>query len=391
MQFLSASTFSNKTVFLRLDLNAPMSGEVILDTKRIDEVLPTIRHIIDQKNKLIICSHLGRPKSKDLSLKPVFNYLKSILKEIKFHFVKDLHDQYESTIKNSSNQEIIFLENIRYYQEEEKNNTEFKKLLSNGIDIYCNDAFSCSHRAHSSIMLAELFSPENKFCGLLFEKEISNLNKILHKENGTTTAIIGGSKISTKMPIIKQLINKVDNLIIVGAMANTISKHQGFNLGKSLVEDGFNNACSEILSQEKCKIFFPESVVVTDNIKNPTYIKTKNLSEISDQDIVVDTGLESVLEFVKIASNSNCVLWNGPLGITEISPFESGTIKLGMELINLTQKYNIESIVGGGDTISAIKNLDLNGFSYVSTSGGAFLEFIESNGKLPGIKALKHP
>jgi phosphoglycerate kinase len=391
---ISSLSFSKKIVFLRTDFNVPISDGSISDSKRVDEVIPTILSILNNGNKLVICSHLGRPNgtiNNDLSLKIVCEYLELKLPDRKIHFVSDVLSDYHINLDASNFGEIVFLENIRFYSDEERNSVEFKKFLKNGIDIYCNEAFSCSHRAHSSIMMAEYFDKDSKFCGLLFKKEVDSINDFIlsRGDNIKSTAVIGGGKISTKLPIIENLQLKVNTILIVGAMANTIFHYQGYNVGRSLFENNCGEMCEKILNNDKCKVFLPIDVIVTDNISNPTRIENKVLSEVRDDDIIVDAGAETIEYFFKILDNSNSVLWNGPLGLFEIKPFDVGTIEFAKRVIKLTESGKIKSVIGGGDTLSALKDFDLSKFSHASTAGGAFLEYIELNGRLVGIRVLE--
>ena len=384
---------SRQIVFLRVDFNVPIKNNVILDTKRIDEVISTILYIVNNNNKLVLCSHLGRPTGAvdiRLSLKIVFEYLKLKVLNKKIHFVDNIFSHYNDVVANAEFGEIIFIENIRFYQEEESNNLEFKKFLRKNIDVYCNEAFSCSHRAHSSIMMAELFESDSKFCGFLFKKEIEALDNFVFKNiKIKSTVVIGGSKISTKLFVIEKLQAKANAIMIVGAMANTLLHYQGYNIGKSLIEKNREEMCKKILNHKECKIILPRDFIVTDDYRNPTRIEKKNLSEILDGDFIVDIGSEGVMEFIEIVKSSEIFLWNGPFGLFEVKPFDNGTKEFAKGIIKLTELGKIKSIVGGGDTLSALKEFDLGKFSHTSTGGGAFLEYIELNNEICGIKALK--
>ena len=392
MKSISNFSISKKTVFLRVDFNVPIQNNTILDAKRIDEVIPTILHILNGNNKLVLCSHFGRPNgayNNKYSLKIVFEYLKLKLLNIKIHFIDNIFFDYHNAVAIADFGDLIFLENIRFYQEEESNDLEFKKFLRKNIDVYCNEAFSCSHRAHSSIMMAELFENDNKFCGFLFKKEIEALDNFLFKNiKIKSTVVIGGSKISTKLFVIEKLQLKANAIIIIGAMANTLLHYQGYNIGKSLIEENCEAMCRKILNNNGCKVILPKDFVVTNDYRNPTRIEKKILSEILDEDFIVDIGNESIAEFVDIIESSETLLWNGPFGLFEIKPFDNGTVQFAKEIVRLTKSGKIKSIVGGGDTLSALKEFDLSEFSHASTAGGAFLEYIELDGKLHGISAL---
>jgi phosphoglycerate kinase len=383
----------NSTIFLRVDFNVPLSKGMIFDTKRIDDVIPTILDFLLKKNKIVIASHLGRPNGFDssLSLKIVFNYLTEKLNNYKISFLEKINDQYIDFVQNQLNfGEILMLENLRFYNEEEKCDENFMRLLSTPIDFYCNEAFSCSHRAHASIMVAKFFDKNHKSLGYLFQKEIDAINNFLKNKNGKSIAIIGGSKISSKIHLLKSLQKKVDFIFVIGAMANTLLKFNQCEIGKSFIE----NNCDEIIKnffntseKNQCKIILPNDFVVTNDIKNSTYIK--NTSIVESDDIIVDIGNNSIKNLEKILEECKNVLWNGPAGIFEVKPFGDGTLKIANVIADLTCNNKINSIVGGGDTIAAIhdKNL-LSKFTHVSTAGGAFLEYIEQDEKLIGLSAF---
>ena len=386
-------SFKNSTVFIRCDFNVPVTAGVISDTRRIDDSLLLIKHLLSLNNKLVICSHMGRPNGtfdEKHSLKVVYDYLCKTLPNVKIHFVVDLFKDYSKSFLNSKLSEIIFLENIRFFPEEETNNENFKRFLSTGVDFYCNDAFSCSHRSHSSIMMADLFTSDKKIAGLSFSREVKMLRNIIQHRDRETLVIIGGSKISTKIGIVRQLQKKVDKMIIVGAMANTLWHYKGYDVGNSMYEKNCEDACRNILSDRNCNVILPEYFVVTDNIKNPTLVKTKHISDISGVDIIVDVGVKSIDYLCEIIKGMKIVLWNGPLGVFEIEPFDKGTSVLAKKIIEFTKSRAITSIIGGGDTLSAVKkSVNIEDFTFASTAGGAFLEYIENDGDLVGIRTLK--
>ena len=382
---------AGKKILLRLDLNVPLKNKKITELDRINKIIPTIKYLLKKKSKIIILSHIGRPKGKiepSLTLKPVSKKLSEIL-SLEVKLVKDKIDEklnYKiDTIKNSS---IIMLENIRFNKEEEKNDQNFAKKLSKLGEIYINDAFSCCHRSHASIDAITQYIPS--YFGIQIVEEISALKKITSEIKKPITCILGGSKISTKINIISNLIKKFDNIIIVGGMANTILKEKGLNIGKSINEENCNKVVVEIFENAKkykCKVLYPSDVIVSKNINSTG--KNKLINEIETDDIILDIGKNTISSIETILSNSRTVLWNGPAGYFENPLFENGTKKIAKIISRKTQNNNIFSVVGGGDTVAAINKYNLlNSFNFVSTAGGAFLEFLEGK-NLPGITAIK--
>ena len=379
-----------KKVLLRVDLNVPMKSGAITETSRIEKILPTIKLLIEKKAKIIILSHIGRPKGKvvnEMSLEPISKKLSQYLnKEVLFNKNK-INKNTISEINKISNASIVMLENIRFNEGEEANNEEFSKKISSLGDIYINDAFSSSHRAHASIEGIPKYLPS--YFGLQITEEINALKRLTSEIKKPITLIIGGSKISTKIKIIKNLIKKFDNIIIVGGMANTILKYTGSNVGKSIYEHDCENLIKEILEKSKsynCQINYPIDVVVAKNLAGAG--KNKDIKEIEEDDIILDIGSKTILSIKEIIHNSNTVLWNGPAGYFESSNFENGTKEIIKMISAKTSKDNIFSVAGGGETVAAINKFNkLNSFTFVSTAGGAFLEFLEGK-TLPGIKAL---
>ena len=379
-----------KKVLLRVDLNVPMKNGAITENSRIEKILPTIKLLIEKKAKIILLSHIGRPKGKvvsEMSLEPISKKLSQYLnKEVLFNKNK-INENTISEINKVSNGSIMMLENIRFNEGEETNDKEFSKKISTLGDIYVNDAFSCSHRAHASIDGITKYLPS--YFGLQITEEINALKKITSEIKNPITLIIGGSKISTKIKIIKNLIKKFDNIIIVGGMANTMLKHTGSNIGKSIYEHDCENLIKEILEKSKlhnCQINCPIDVVVAKNLDGPG--KNKDIKKIEEDDIILDIGSKTILSIKEIINNSNTVLWNGPAGYFENPNFENGTKKILEIIKEKNTKSKIFSVAGGGETVAAINKFNnLNSFTFVSTAGGAFLEFLEGK-TLPGIKAL---
>ena len=381
---------NQKKVLLRLDLNVPLENGKITDTTRIDKILPTINYLLKNDAKIIILSHVGRPKGKvvnELSLKPICESLESKLKtNIKF-IKKNIKEIKSNDLFIDQDEKIVILENLRFYEEEEKNDKDFAKHLANLADIYVNDAFSCSHRMHASIFEITKFIPS--YAGLQLKLEIEALTKITSEIKKPITCIIGGSKVSSKINIIKNLIPKFDNIIIVGGMANNILKYKGHEIGKSLQEDNCNHIIEEIFSlskKENCKIFYPEDVVVGKSLNGSPEVK--ELENVSKDDLILDIGPKTIKTIHNIIDKSNTILWNGPAGYFENPSFAKGSIEISKKIVEKNKNNTIYSVAGGGDTVTFLNTVDaINTFNFVSTAGGAFLEYLEGK-ELPGIKAL---
>ena len=381
---------NQKKVLLRLDLNVPLENGKITDTTRIDKILPTINYLLKNDAKIIILSHVGRPKGKvvnELSLKPICENLESKLKtNIKF-IKKNIKEIKSNDLFIDQDEKIVILENLRFYEEEEKNDKDFAKHLANLADIYVNDAFSCSHRVHASIFEITKFIPS--YAGLQLKLEIEALTKITSEIKKPITCIIGGSKVSSKINIIKNLIPKFDNIIIVGGMANNILKYKGHEIGKSLQEDNCNQIIEEIFflsKKENCKIFYPEDIVAGKSLNGSP--EAKELENVSKDDLILDIGPKTIKTIHNIIDKSNTILWNGPAGYFENPSFAKGSIEISKKIVEKNKNNTIYSVAGGGDTVTFLNTVDaINTFNFVSTAGGAFLEYLEGK-ELPGIKAL---
>ena len=381
---------SKKKVLLRLDLNVPLLNGKITDTTRLDKILPTINFLLKKNSKIMILSHVGRPKGKivnELSLKPICEDLKKKINQNVRLITKNLNELDPNDIFINQNEKIVMFENLRFYSEEENNDDKFAKLLANLADIYVNDAFSCSHRAHSSIDKITKFLPS--YCGLQLNSEVNALNKITSKISRPITCIIGGSKISTKINIIKNLIPKFDNIVFVGGMANNILKYKGFNIGKSIKEENCDEIIKEIFTlskKENCKIIFPQDVSVGKSLNDLP--KIKKLTDILDDELILDIGPDTITKIKNIIENSSTILWNGPAGYFENPSFAKGSIEISKKIVEKNKINKIYSVVGGGDTVAVINKIgDVNNYNFVSTAGGAFLEYLEGK-ELPGIRAL---
>jgi phosphoglycerate kinase len=379
-----------KKILLRLDLNVPLDNKKITDTTRIDKILPTINFLLKNEAKIIILSHVGRPKGKiinGLSLKPVCENLKKKLNENVKFITKSLKEIDSNDLFDNHNEKIVMLENLRFYQEEEENNNEFAKRLASLADIYVNDAFSCSHRAHTSVVEITKFLPS--YAGLQLNLEIDALTKITSEIKKPVTCIIGGSKISTKINIIKNLIPKFNNIVIVGGMANNILKYKGFNIGKSIQEANCDQIIEEIFSlseKNNCKIVYPEDVAVGKDLNGSA--KIKDMSKVSEDELILDIGPKTIQTVNKLIEKSETILWNGPAGYFENPNFAKGSLEIANKIVEKNKSNTIYSVAGGGDTVALLNGIGVIGdFNFVSTAGGAFLEYLEGK-KLPGIKAL---
>ncbi len=386
----NCENLNQKKVLLRLDLNVPLNNGTITDETRINKILPIVKFLLDSNSKVIIISHVGRPKgkvNKDLSLKPICENLeKKINKKIKI-ITNNIFELSKENLFSNHNNQIISLENIRFYAEEETNDASFAKHLAGLADLFVNDAFSCSHRAHASVSKITEFLPS--FAGLQLETEINALKKVTTEIKKPISCIIGGSKISTKIGVIKNLIPKFDNIIIVGGMANNIISYKGNKIGKSIKEQNCENIIKEIFETSKkypCKITYPSDVLVGKNMSDKSEIK--GLDNIKDDDLILDIGPKTINEIKNIIEASKTVLWNGPAGYFENPNFANGSHEIAKSIIKKNNDGSIYSVVGGGDTVSLINKIsDIKNFNFVSTAGGAFLEYLEGK-ELPGIKAL---
>ena len=382
---------NDKKVLLRLDLNVPLKDGKVTDNTRIDKIVPTIDFLLKQNTKIVILSHVGRPGGKivnGLSLKPICLKLENIINtKIKF-LSKNIYEIHDSDLFKDGSEKIIMLENLRFLKEEEENNEKFSKHLSNFGDIYVNDAFSCSHRAHSSIDKITKFIPS--YSGLQLDTEIYALEKITSDFKKPVTCIIGGSKISSKINIIRNLIKKFNNIIIVGGMANNILEFKGHNIGKSIKEMRVENIIKDIFElsiAHDCKIYYPEDVMVSKEINGSP--EEKKINEISDDDLILDIGPNSINSINSIIEKSKTILWNGPAGYFENPKFARGSLAIGKKIAEKNKSNNLFSVAGGGDTVFLLNKIGIfNNFNFVSTAGGAFLEYLEGK-ELPGIKALK--
>lgn len=387
MKTLKDFNFTNKKVLVRVDFNVPIKNGKVVDDTRIAESLPTIKYLLEKNCVLMLCSHLGRPKGKvvsDMSLKPVAEKLSEVLQK-KVFFAEDcIGEKPKIVIKDLKAGDILLLENLRFHSEEEKNIESFSKELASLSDCFVNDAFGSSHRAHSSVVGVTKFLPS--FAGFLLEKEIENLTKIKEMAEKPFVVILGGAKVSDKIGVINNLLDKANSIIIGGGMSFTFLAAKGYMVGKSILEeDKIESAKNTLQSayEKSVNILLPKDFVIADNIDD-TNISVVSATEIPVNKMGLDVGPKTIAEFIAEINKAKTIFWNGPVGVFEKGQFSEGTK-------NITQaiaKSSAYKVCGGGDTISAISQFaDKINFNFISTGGGASLEFLE--GKiLPGVAAL---
>jgi phosphoglycerate kinase len=393
MHTLNDFNFENKKALIRVDFNVPINEAFeVTDATRINSAKSTIIKILEDGGSCILMSHLGRPKGKqeEFSLKHIVNTVEDVL-GVEVLFVNDcIGVEAEKAAKNLQSGQILLLENLRFHKEEEQGDKAFAKSLSQLGDIYVNDAFGTAHRAHASTTIIAQFFEGRKCFGKLLAKEIESIDKVMQTGEKPVTAILGGAKVSSKITIIDNILDKIDHLIIGGGMTFTFIKAQGGSIGNSLVEDDKLELASEILKKadaKNVKIHLPVDAVIADAFSNDANTKICKINEIPDGWMGLDIGPNTEVLFADIVSISKTILWNGPLGVFEMPNFSNGTISLGNAIAKATEKGAF-SLVGGGDSVAAVKQFGFEDkVSYVSTGGGAMLESLEGK-TLPGIAAI---
>jgi phosphoglycerate kinase len=394
MQTIDNYTFKNKKALIRVDFNVPLDGQYqITDTNRIDATIPTITKILNDGGAVILMSHLGRPKGgpeEKFSLKHILPYLSQKLNR-PVKFADDCIGQSAVDLASSLKPgEVLLLENLRFYKEEEKGDKEFARKLSLLGDMYVNDAFGTAHRAHASTAIIADFFPESKMFGYVMANEIINIDKCLKDGKRPFTAILGGAKVSTKIEIINQLMDKVDNLIIGGGMMFTFIKALGGEIGASMVEEEYLELAKNIVEGAKSmgvNLYIPPDAILADAFSNDANKKTSSAYDIHVPWMGLDIGPSACAKFNHVINQSGTILWNGPMGVFEMNNYEEGTRFIAMALVKATENGSF-TLVGGGDSVAAINKYNLaDKVSYVSTGGGAMLEYIEGK-QLPGIKAI---
>ena len=393
MKTLNDFDFKNKKAIIRVDFNVPLDENFnVTDDTRIEAAKPTIDAILAQGGSVILMSHLGRPKGAEekYSLKHILKTASEIL-GVSVQFASDcVGEPAQTAAKNLKPGEVLLLENLRFHNEEEAGDVAFAKELASLGDIYVNDAFGTAHRAHASTTIIAQFFPIEKCFGTLLAKEIESLNKVLKNSEKPVTAVLGGSKVSSKITVIENILDKVDHMIIGGGMTFTFIKAQGGKIGDSICEDDKQELALEILRLAKEKgvqIHIPVDVIAADDFSNTANTKVVDVREIPDGWQGLDAGPKSLENFKKVILDSKTILWNGPLGVFEMETFSKGTIALGDYIAEATENGAF-SLVGGGDSVAAVKQFGFEDkMSYVSTGGGAMLEMLEGK-VLPGIAAI---
>jgi phosphoglycerate kinase len=379
---------AGKRVLVRVDYNVPLDGGQILDDSRIRATLPTIRYLQQRRAKVILMSHLGRPKGTDpeLSLRPVAERLAALLAEPVLSTGCCIGADVQRVAHSLDPGDVLLLENLRFHPEEEANDQEYAKALASLGEVYVNDAFGTAHRAHASTEGVARLLPA--VAGFLMEKEIEFLSKAVENADRPYAAIIGGAKISTKMAVLESLLSKVDKLLIGGGMANTFLKAEGFNVGESLVEDDYLEQARDVMRQAEEKhvrLLLPADVIVAERFAADSPAKRVSVKDVPEGWRIMDVGETTIDVFARALQDCRTVVWNGPMGVIEMAPFAHGSHRLAGVIANLR---DATTIIGGGETAAVVEQVGLaSRFSHVSTGGGASLEFLEGK-ELPGVAAL---
>lgn len=391
--FLTLDDLSAKgrTVLLRADLNVPMQDGRVTDDTRLSRLVPGLKELSESGARVVIMSHFGRPRGKDasLSLAPVAQALAALYGK-PVPFVDDCVGLYvENAVKAMKDGDVLMLENLRFYPEEEKDDADFAAELARLGDVYVNDAFSCAHRAHASTHRIATLLPA--YAGRLMEAELTALEKALEKPEKPVIAIVGGAKISTKLDLLNNLVRKIDILVLGGGMANTFLAAQGYPMGKSLCERDMKEQAAAIMHTAQgagCKIILPSDAVVAKEFRANPDIEIRSSDSVREDEMMLDIGPDSVAFISAELEKVRTVLWNGPVGAFETPPFEKGTVSLAHKVAELTAAGKLTSVAGGGDTVAALAMAGVDEkMTYVSTAGGAFLEWLEGKA-LPGVKIL---
>jgi phosphoglycerate kinase len=385
---------SNKTICLRVDLNVPTYEGKIINDERVIRLVPTIKYLLENNCKIVIMSHFGRPAGKvvkELSLKIVADYINDSNFGFSIKFISDcIGQEVENKVKQYSQGEVILLENLRFYEQETKNDYEFAASLAKLGDVYVNDAFSCSHRSHASIDAIAKILPSA--AGLLLYEEISYLEQYLQEPKKPLLAIIGGAKISTKLLLFKNIIKKADIIFVGGAMANTFIKALGYDIGASLYEEDLIEEAKNIMSLAQdcnCEIMLPIDVVTALDTKNQITCNINLIDNIEPNSKILDVGPRTIKQIAEKIRDVQTIVWNGPLGVFELKPFDVGTQSIAREIVARAEEAELYTIIGGGDIVAALSETGLlHNFTYISTGGGAFLEWLEGK-ELPGLVNLR--
>lgn len=396
MNTIDAYNFQDKRALIRVDFNVPLDKEFnITDDKRMRAALPTIHKILNDGGSVILMSHLGRPKGgpeAKYSLKHILGDLSRML-DLTVKFSADcIGEEAQNKAKNLFPGEVLLLENLRFHPEEEKGDIGFARQLAALGNVYVNDAFGTAHRAHASTSIVAQFFPNEKFFGYLMAEELKNAEKVNHDAKRPFTAIMGGAKVSDKILLIESLLDKVDHLIIGGGMAYTFAKAQGGAIGNSLLEEDRMQLCLELIEKAKAKgvnLVLPLDTIIADQFDNEANMAVADTGKIPEGWMGLDIGPKTIERFAEVIRSSKTLLWNGPMGVFEMKNFEKGTKAVALAVVEATQ-LGAFSLIGGGDSAAAIAKFGLeNEVSYVSTGGGALLEYMEGK-ELPGVKAIQN-
>ena len=395
MQTIDNYDFTDKKAIMRVDFNVPLNDKFeVSDDTRIRAAAPSIKKILDEGGSVILMSHLGRPKEgpeEKFSLKHVIPNLSDILgTEIKF--AADCIGNETLEMKKELNPgEVLLLENLRFYKEETKGDEDFSRKLADGADVYVNSAFGTAHRAHASTTIVAQFFPGDRMFGYLINNELDSMDKVMHRSQKPFTAVMGGAKVSDKILIIENLMDKADNLIIGGGMTYTFIKAMGGNIGSSLCEEDKLDLARDLIAKAKEKgvqLLLPVDNVAADKFDNEAATRTTSIDDVPEGWMGLDIGPQSIQKFNEVIAASKTILWNGPMGVFEMENFQAGTKSVALAIADATAKGAF-SLVGGGDSVAAVNKYELKDkVSYVSTGGGAMLEYIEGK-ELPGIKAIR--
>lgn len=387
----------NKIVFVRADMNISIKNGKIIDDTRIRATIPTVEFLVKNGAKVVLTSHLGKAAGQgfqeEFSLKIVLERLKELMPNIHFNYSKDcIGEETKKDIQNTKFGEVILLENLRFHAGEEGNDPEFAKQLveTSGAEIYVNDAFSTCHRKHASMVGVPALLPA--YAGFTLEEELENLTKLVSNPQKPVMVMVGGSKVSTKLSLLQALVKKANYIVVGGGMANTFLLAQGYNVGKSLKEDDLVNDAKALLGDAKknnCEVILPIDVVVAKEFKENAECKNVKVSDVKDDDIIMDLGAETIKNIENKLNSCKTVIWNGPIGVYEMTPFNKGTDDLAKYIADITEKGKIESVAGGGDILAAINASKVGDkFTYISTAGGAFLKWLEK-GILPAVEKIE--
>ena len=395
MKTIDNYDFTGKKAIIRVDFNVPINEKFeVADDTRIRAAIPTIKKILSSGGSVILMSHLGRPKGEyeqKFSLKNVVPRLSELL-ETEVKFAKDcIGDETSKIVNELKPGDVLLLENLRFHKEEKNGEETFAKKLADLADVYVNDAFGTAHRAHASTTIIAKFFPEEKMFGYLIGNELKSMDMILHQPEKPFTAIMGGAKVSDKIQVIENLLDKIDNLIIGGGMTYTFIKARGGKIGNSLVEEDKLDMANDLIKKAEAKnvkLYLPVDNVIADKFENDAKTEETPVDEVPDGWMGLDIGQKTIEGFSEIIKHSKTILWNGPMGVFEMSNFQNGTETIAKVIAETTEK-GAYSLIGGGDSVAAINKYNLNDkVSYVSTGGGAMLEYIEGK-ELPGVKAIR--